>query len=80
MKIFSNIPVVIIPMNTVPIDFAMFIVSPFHKKFGRVNNTIPEEAQQGFEWHDDVEEEEGVDMVYDASDANSRNHPPAISY
>lgn len=68
LNIFSCVPVVIIPTNTVPIDFAMFIVSPFHKRFNAVRKEIPKEAEQGFEWHEDVEEEDGVEKVFDAQD------------
>jgi len=65
LKIFSCIPVVIIPTNTVPIDFAMFIVSPFHKKFKQVNQSIPKKAAEGFEWRED-EEEEDMEVAYNA--------------
>jgi len=64
LKVFSCVPVVIIPTNTVPIDFAMFIVSPFHRKFGRVRSTIPEKAAEGFEWIEDGEGDDGVEVVH----------------
>jgi len=69
LKVFSCVPVVVIPTNTVPIDFAMFVVSPFHKRFQRVRADIPEGAEKGFDWQDveDDEEDDGVEVVHDAS-------------
>merc|ERR1719359_1330029 len=65
LKLFSCMPIVIIPTNTVPIDFAMFLVSPFHKKFERVKKDIPVEAQEGLDYHED-EVEDGVEVVHHA--------------
>lgn len=66
LKVFSCIPVVIIPMNIVPIDFAMFVVSPFHKRYRQVRDSIPRNAEEGFDFHEDVEDEDGAEVVYDA--------------
>jgi len=70
LQFLSSVPVVIIPTNTVPIDFAMFVVSPFHKKFGMVTASIPQEAAEGMEWHEDLEDKDGVELVH-----NSRSFP-----
>jgi len=64
LQILSCVPVVIIPTNTVPIDWAMFFVSPFHRRYGAVKEEIPEEAAKGFEWTEpDEDEEAGVEVV-----------------
>jgi len=65
LKLFSCMPIVIIPTNTVPIDFAMFIVSPFHKKFQRVTKDIPQISQEGLDYKED-EVEDGVEVVHHA--------------
>jgi len=66
LKVFSCIPVVIIPTNTVPIDFAMFIVSPFHKKFDPTRSGLSTEAETGFDFKED-EDEDGVEVVHDSN-------------
>lgn len=66
LKVFSCVPIVIIPTMTVPIDFAMFIVSPFHKRFQQVRADISEKAEEGFDWKEDEVDEEGVEQVFDA--------------
>lgn len=42
LQMFKSIPIVIIPTNTVPIDYVLSIVSPFHRKFEPVARTSPE--------------------------------------
>jgi hypothetical protein len=69
LKVLSCVPVVIIPTNTVPVDFAMFFVSPFHPKYGAVNEDISEEAAQGFDWQESHGEEDGFEVVHDATSA-----------
>jgi len=66
LKVFSCLPVVIIPTNTVPIDFAMFLVSPFHKRFRQVDSSIGADARKGFDFTEDVEED--VDIVHNADE------------
>lgn len=66
LQMLSCAPIVIIPTNTVPIDYAMFLVSPFHKKFNQVRKDIAKEEVDGFAWADE-EDEEGVETCYDAS-------------
>ncbi|CAE7244974.1 dis3l2 [Symbiodinium sp. CCMP2592] len=63
LQTLSCIPIVIIPTNTVPIDYALFVVSPFHKKYSEVKADIKESEFDGFTWTE--EDEEGVDVVYD---------------
>jgi len=67
LQVLSCVPVVVIPTDTVPIDFALFIVSPLHPRYGSVDNTIPKTAARGFEWTDDAEED-GVDVQCIATD------------
>ena len=43
---FSVVPIVLIPTDTVPIDFVMCLVSPFHPKHRSVE--IKEKEQKGF--------------------------------
>ncbi|CAE7947479.1 dis3l2 [Symbiodinium sp. KB8] len=62
LQTLSCIPIVIIPTNTVPIDYALFVVSPFHKKYSEVKADIKESEFDGFTWTE--EDEEGVDVVY----------------
>jgi hypothetical protein len=64
LQVFSCIPMVIIPTNTVPIDYQMFFVSPFHKRFQLVAEDVPEEAAEGFAWQEVMED--GVEVVHDA--------------
>jgi len=66
LQMLSCVPIVIIPTNTVPIDYAMFLVSPFHKKYHGVQNDIGEKEVDGFAWADE-EDEEGVETMFDAS-------------
>lgn len=65
LNVFSCLPVVIIPTNTVPIDFAMFIVSPFHKKYQPTRANLSKTEEDGIEYKED-EEEDGVDVVFNA--------------
>ncbi|CAE7434474.1 dis3l2, partial [Symbiodinium pilosum] len=64
LQTLSCIPIVIIPTNTVPIDYALFVVSPFHKKYAEVKSDIKESEFDGFTWTE--EDEEGVETIYDA--------------
>lgn len=64
LQVFSCIPMVIIPTNTVPIDYQMFFVSPFHKEFDPVATEVPEAAAEGFAWEESLEE--GVEVVHNA--------------
>lgn len=72
LKTLSCIPIVIIPTNTVPIDYALFFVSPFHSKADELSQEVPPHAAAGFEWHDTVDEEEADDGVHLKHDAFSR--------
>lgn len=65
LNVFSSLPVVIIPTNTVPIDFAMFIVSPFHKKFNMTRAGLSKESEEGIVMMEDPEED-GVEVVFSA--------------
>jgi len=64
LQVLSCIPMVIIPTNTVPIDYQMFFVSPFHRKFSMVAEEVSEEAATGFAWSETLEE--GVEVMHDA--------------
>jgi len=66
IQVLSALPIVVIPTKTVPIDFAMFIVSPFHRRFGHVSQGISEVAKKGFEWTCDEGDEDGVEVVHSA--------------
>jgi len=74
LKVFSSVPIVVIPTNTVPIDFAMFAVSPFHKKFKQVDATISDLERKGFDFHEDVED--GVEVVHDADRPSPNRRQP----
>mmetsp|Transcript_38100 Transcript_38100/g.82366 ORF Transcript_38100/g.82366 Transcript_38100/m.82366 type:complete len:167 (+) Transcript_38100:53-553(+) len=58
LQTLSCIPIVIIPTNTVPIDYAVFFVSPFRKQ--ELFEQVPESAAKGFAWND-VPDEDGAD-------------------
>ncbi len=64
LQMMSCVPIVIIPTNSVPIDYALFFVSPFHPKAQDLAGQVPERAAQGFHWEE--AEEDGVDVVHDA--------------
>lgn len=68
LKFFSCVPVVIIPTDTVPIDFAIFFVSPFHARYARIlaEARMPAGADRGFDY-DDSDEDEDVDVRYTAA-------------
>merc|ERR1711879_499796 len=53
LQIFSCVPVVIIPTDTVPIDYRLFFVSPFHKRSDAFRRDVPLEAAQGLPWTED---------------------------
>eukprot|EP00438_Fugacium_kawagutii_P032768 Skav206037 [mRNA] locus=scaffold1314:478998:485912:+ [translate_table: standard] len=69
LQMLSCVPIVIIPTNTVPIDYAMFLVSPFHKNFDGVRGDIAAEEVDGFAWAEE-EDEEGVETWLMVTDAN----------
>mmetsp|Transcript_33140 Transcript_33140/g.72234 ORF Transcript_33140/g.72234 Transcript_33140/m.72234 type:complete len:900 (-) Transcript_33140:351-3050(-) len=52
LRVLSSLPVVVIPTDTVPIDFAVFFVAPSHPKYAELVHGVQPDAQQGFEWHD----------------------------
>jgi len=65
LQILSCVPCVVIPTNTVPIDFVVFIVSPLHPKYGQVRRDISPEAEKGFEWTQTEDDEgDGVQIVH----------------
>mmetsp|Transcript_64835 Transcript_64835/g.154789 ORF Transcript_64835/g.154789 Transcript_64835/m.154789 type:complete len:886 (+) Transcript_64835:94-2751(+) len=64
LRLLSCVPVVIVPTDTVPIDYSMFFVSPFHSKYTYVTENISEQAAAGFDFNE--MEEEGVDIVHEA--------------
>jgi len=68
LRLLSCVPVVIVPTDTVPIDYSTFFVSPFHAKYDIVASGITAEAAQGFDWLGD--DDEGVEVVHDV-DVNS---------
>merc|ERR1712071_740048 len=61
LQVLSCVPVVVIPTDTVPIDFAVFFVSPFHREYESIRERIPAESLRGFEWKET--EEDGVTVV-----------------
>lgn len=63
LQMLSCVPIVIIPTNTVPIDYAIFFVSPFHEKFESVKQEVSSNEVDGFAWTE--EDEEGVEICYD---------------
>eukprot|EP00929_Paragymnodinium_shiwhaense_P012788 TRINITY_DN120684_c0_g1_i1.p1 TRINITY_DN120684_c0_g1~~TRINITY_DN120684_c0_g1_i1.p1 ORF type:complete len:1058 (+),score=257.60 TRINITY_DN120684_c0_g1_i1:96-3176(+) len=68
LQVLSSIPVVIIPTMTVPIDFAIFLVSPLHRRFSDIDRDIPDQARQGFEWAE--VDEDGVEVVLQPDDTD----------
>lgn len=64
LQTLSCVPIVIIPTDTVPINYAVFFVSPFHRKSAEVLKNVPEDAARGFVWKE--VEEDGVQVVHDA--------------
>jgi len=46
--LFGALPVAIVPLNTVPIDYAMVFLSPFHPKFSDLNTTEFDGFRGGF--------------------------------
>eukprot|EP00932_Pfiesteria_piscicida_P009900 SRR837773.20723.p2 GENE.SRR837773.20723~~SRR837773.20723.p2 ORF type:complete len:421 (+),score=154.76 SRR837773.20723:116-1264(+) len=63
LQMMSCVPIVIIPTNSVPVDYETFFVSPFHAKGEELAGKVPDKAKTGFEWHE--ADEDGVDVVYD---------------
>eukprot|EP00930_Biecheleria_cincta_P031600 TRINITY_DN21937_c0_g1_i1.p1 TRINITY_DN21937_c0_g1~~TRINITY_DN21937_c0_g1_i1.p1 ORF type:complete len:962 (+),score=212.36 TRINITY_DN21937_c0_g1_i1:49-2934(+) len=74
LRTLSCVPIVIIPTNTAPIDYSLFFVSPFHRKFREVASQISELEQRGFDWTGG--DEEDVDVQYSAEDG--QNPLPSI--
>lgn len=66
LKTLSCVPIVIIPTKTVPIDYAIFFVSPYHRRAQDVSADVPEEAVEGFVWHAEEEEDDGVEVTFSA--------------
>lgn len=66
LKMLSCVPIVIIPTDTVPIDYAMFFVSPFHEKAAKTMEGVPKEAEEGFEWQANDDFDDGVQVCFDA--------------
>lgn len=66
----SCVPIVIIPTNTVPIDYAIFFLSPFHRKYEAHVLDVSPEAAAGFVWSE--VEEEGVEAAHDAMAGETR--------
>mmetsp|Transcript_26438 Transcript_26438/g.66550 ORF Transcript_26438/g.66550 Transcript_26438/m.66550 type:complete len:981 (-) Transcript_26438:61-3003(-) len=64
LQTLSCVPIVIIPTNTVPIDYSLFFVSPFHPQAERLSEQVPEVATRGFTWRE--AEVDGVEVVHDA--------------
>lgn len=64
LQMLSSVPIVIIPTNTVPIDYAIFFVSPFHPRYEETKKGIGETEMEGFAWTEE-DEEEGVETCYD---------------
>ena len=52
----SVIPVVLIPTNTVPIDYVMMLCSPYHPKYKEVK--ITEQERRGWNYKPDESEDE----------------------
>jgi len=75
LKMLSCVPIVIIPTDTVPIDYAMFFVSPFHPKAAKTMEGVPKEAEEGFEWSATDDFDDGVQVGYDAFAPGNRNDP-----
>eukprot|EP00747_Dinoflagellata_sp_TGD_P023645 gnl/TRDRNA2_/TRDRNA2_129969_c0_seq2.p1 gnl/TRDRNA2_/TRDRNA2_129969_c0~~gnl/TRDRNA2_/TRDRNA2_129969_c0_seq2.p1 ORF type:complete len:977 (-),score=204.78 gnl/TRDRNA2_/TRDRNA2_129969_c0_seq2:114-2996(-) len=71
LRVLSCVPIVIIPTDTVPIDFAIFFVSPFHKRYDGVRSEIEPEAEAGFEWSE--LEEDGVEVVHNAKERSEEH-------
>merc|ERR1712166_182239 len=66
LRVLSCVPIVVIPTDTVPIDFAIFFVSPFHRKFAEV--AADAEEQEGLDWVNDEDVPEGMDVVFASGD------------
>eukprot|EP00931_Biecheleriopsis_adriatica_P066739 TRINITY_DN41027_c0_g1_i1.p1 TRINITY_DN41027_c0_g1~~TRINITY_DN41027_c0_g1_i1.p1 ORF type:complete len:957 (-),score=249.16 TRINITY_DN41027_c0_g1_i1:38-2908(-) len=69
LKTLSCVPIVIIPTNTVPIDYSLFFVSPWHKKFDEVAGNISEDEVHGFDWTE--VDEEGTETLFAEYDENA---------
>jgi len=74
LQMLSCVPIIIIPTDTVPINYALFFVSPFHRKSEQVLKSVPENAARGFVWQE--VEEEGVEVLHDALAASTA---PAVA-
>jgi len=67
IRMLSCLPVVIIPTDEVPISYVVFFVSPFHPRHEGARGGVSTEAEEGFEWNEEVEE--GVEVVYNVRQA-----------
>merc|ERR1719453_593061 len=68
IRILSSVPIVVIPTDTVPIDFAMFLVSPFHRKYC----AVPDKEARGFECKQLEDDEDGDTLGFDVEAANKK--------
>jgi len=75
LKMLACVPIVIIPTDTVPIDYALFFVSPFHPRFEDLSTQVTERARRGFEWIEG--DEDGVDVLY-AAGIDTMEPPPVL--
>lgn len=65
IRVLSCVPVVVIPTDTVPIDFMIFFVSPYHRKYNQTRGSDTE--MEGFEWHaaeDVLDVPPGMDVIH----------------
>jgi len=76
LRMLSCVPVVIIPLHSVPIDYRLFFVSPMHPKYDELLSTVPEKARKGFAWRESSEDD-GVDVVFDAKAGSPPVSEPA---
>merc|ERR1739844_159334 len=82
LKMLCCVPIVIIPTDTVPIDYALFFVSPFHPKAKEITDGVPPVAKEGFDWR---EYADGTDdqVLFDAfasgaETTSSSTAPPGL--
>lgn len=47
LRFLSSVPVVLVPTSTVPVDYAVFFVSPFHEKFESLLAMVSKQSAQG---------------------------------
>lgn len=71
MCLLSVVPVVLIPTKTVPIDFVMLLVSPFHPKHKEIMKGISEKERKGY--NNAPVEKKGNDDEGNDEDANGES-------